>query len=696
MYLSRKKRFSHKVSWTLSPPPMIPLSSLVLAVALCTGSALADSLAEVEHVILFMQENRAFDHYFGTMAGIRGFKDPNVQVNADGRSVFFQQVNSQLSNATDFLLPWYLAAEGGEFINGTQCMDGGSNGWGENHAALASGQNASALSSSRLAIFFFLSIPQDLWVEANTPRSWGHFRRSDIPVQFAIAEGWTVGDMYQQGVIAATDPNRVIWQTGSIAVPGGNVKTTQGPVLDNNASPGCSRLTLTLENGTELESAQNYTCYPFDWKTLPEYLQDAGISWKEFQAFDNFGDNPLVLFSQWQNLADDNPTGELAQQGLAMNGGGNWQGGLDLLKKQAAEGTLPAVSFYIGPAELSEHPPFRPIDGSWLQKEVVDAIVNSPKYNKTILIISYDETGGWGDHVVPFTSPENTPGEWIINPFTGQPAPTGPGFRLPFSVVSPWTKGGIVFTEPADHISQTLFLEEWAAARGVPFKNTQINDWRREHMSNLVNMFDFEHPDYSGVQLPDTPPPHTDPITSLLDGDAFCANTFAGHINAPVPYGKQTPADALFTETGFKTVRGSLTEGRYLVIESSSKNLALSASGSSLSTSQATSQKVNTPSQRFVIHATDPTVASGTTFRISSAASVKDATNLVNVTTPFLGSSLKFGSINSSAVFDISYKGAGLYNFKETASEKFLSLNGGGNPLLSGNAENFKIFSISF
>ncbi|KIK54165.1 hypothetical protein GYMLUDRAFT_264776 [Collybiopsis luxurians FD-317 M1] len=619
-----------------------------------------------------MQENRAFDHYFGSMAGVRGFKDPNVQVNSDGHSVFFQQVNSLLSNATDFLLPWYISAEGGEFINGTQCMAAGSNAWGANHAALASGQNASSF---------------DLWVEANTPQSWGHFRRSDLPVHFAIAEGWTIGDMYQEGVIASTEPNRILWQSGSIGVPGGNVKTTQGPVLDNNDSPGCSRLTLRLENGTELESPQNYSCYPYDWMTLPQYLEDAGISWKEFQAFDKYG---------LQDIADNNATSEVAQRGLAMNGGGNWQGGLDLLKKQAAEGTLPAVSFYIGPAELSEHPSYRPVDGGWLWKEVVDAIVTSPKYSKTILIISYDETGGWGDHVIPFTSPTNTPGEWITNPFTGQPAPTGPGFRLPFAVVSPWTRGGIVFTEPADHISQTLFLEEWAAARGTPFRNPEINDWRREHMSNLLNLFDFENPDYSSVKIPDTPPPHTDPLTSLLDGDVFCEHAFAGFVEAPVPYGKQTTVDSLFTETGFKIVRGSLTEGRYLVIESNRKNLALSSSGSSLSTSPVTSDKFNTPSQRFVIHATDPTMATGKTFRISSAAFVTDATNVANATTPFLDTNLRFGSINSSAVFSITYEGAGIYNIKESTSGKALSLGNNGTPSLGGNAEDFKIFSVSF
>ncbi|KAF9067480.1 phosphoesterase family-domain-containing protein [Rhodocollybia butyracea] len=485
--------------------------------------------------------------------------------------------------------------------------------------------------------------------------------------------------MYQQGVIASTNPNRVIWQSGSIAIPGGNVNTTQGPVLDNNETPGCSSLTQRLENGTELSSPN----FPYNWQTLPEFLQDAGITWKEFQAVDNFDDNPLPYFDFWRNLADDNATSELAQQGLGMNGGGNWQGGLDLLKKQAAEGTLPAVSFYIGPAELSEHPPFRPIDGAWLQKEVVDAIVNSPKYNKTILIISFDETGGWGDQ------PKGTPGEWITNPFTGELAPSGPGFRLPFTVVSPWTRGGIVFTEPSDHISQTLFLEKWAAARGTPFKNTNINDWRREHMSNLVNLFDFEHPDYTAAALPDTPPPHTDPLTSLLDGDVFCEQAFAGFVDAPIPYGQQTEANSLFTETGFKT-------GRYLVIESSNKNLALASKRTALSTSASTSDKIITPSQRFIIHATDPQVISQNSFRIASAASITDATAIANATTPFLSDKLLFGSVNSSAVFNITYEGGGVYNIMESGSGLFISLGNNGAPTLSRNAESFNIFSVSF
>jgi phospholipase C len=59
--------------------------------AACSSTALAGSIKDINHVVLFMQENRAFDHYFGTMAGVRGLLDPNVQVNpSTGLDVFHQ------------------------------------------------------------------------------------------------------------------------------------------------------------------------------------------------------------------------------------------------------------------------------------------------------------------------------------------------------------------------------------------------------------------------------------------------------------------------------------------------------------------------------------------------------------------------------------------------------------------------------
>lgn len=72
---------------------------LAWSLSLFAGAAFAGSIADIEHVVLFMQENRAFDHYFGTMAGVRGFKDPNVQVNTGNRSVYYQYAHHQSSHS---------------------------------------------------------------------------------------------------------------------------------------------------------------------------------------------------------------------------------------------------------------------------------------------------------------------------------------------------------------------------------------------------------------------------------------------------------------------------------------------------------------------------------------------------------------------------------------------------------------------
>jgi phospholipase C len=83
-----------------------------------------------------------------------------------------------MSTATKTLLPWYLGYQGGDSNEAIQCMAAGDNGYHDNQAALNYGLN-------------------NHWARNNTPWSWGYYKREDIPVQFAIAEGWTSGDMYQ-------------------------------------------------------------------------------------------------------------------------------------------------------------------------------------------------------------------------------------------------------------------------------------------------------------------------------------------------------------------------------------------------------------------------------------------------------------------------------------------------------------------
>jgi phospholipase C len=113
---------------------------------------------------------------------------------------------------------------------------------------------------------------------------------------------------------------------------------------------------------------------------VPEYLQEAGVSWQLYQDVDNFEDNPLAYFQQYQS----------APNGSALRERGNSYIGLEAFYEAAGKGTLPEVSIIVGAAELSEHPPNRPVDGAWLQQRVVEAVINSPKYAETALIVSYD------------------------------------------------------------------------------------------------------------------------------------------------------------------------------------------------------------------------------------------------------------------------------------------------------------------
>ncbi|QSS54106.1 non-hemolytic phospholipase C precursor, Hc yeast-phase induced, conidia-enriched transcript [Histoplasma capsulatum var. duboisii H88] len=438
---------------------------------------------------------------------------------------FIRPVDSSMSNVTETLLPWYLGYLGGNWSQAIQCMSAGSNGYRENHASINGGLNNG-------------------WARNNTPWSWGYLNRHDLPVQFAIAEGWTVGDMYQESQITATNPNRVTLVSGSINAPGSPQTPDEGGVyIDNNETPGCE--------------SPNLNCYPLKWKTIFDIYEAAGVSWQVYQGVDNFDDNPLAWFEQFQNAP---PTSALSKKGMAYLG-------LDAFYADAALGTLPRVSFIVGPRELSEHPPYSPSDGGWLQYKILDAVVRGPKYGKSALLISYDESGGWGDHVPPYHSPENTTGEWLEDPYNlfGN-IYTGPGVRVPFYIVSPWTRGGRVFTEHADHNSQILFIEEWLTAKG--YNNVRTDEmvhWRRQNMAHLLNALDFENPDLSVPDIPRPKQPHRN-SRGEFDGSAFCESQFPDP-RPPPPYSSQPSTLPNIVEEGYKICVGQLTEGRYLVFE---------------------------------------------------------------------------------------------------------------------------------
>jgi phospholipase C len=160
-----------------------------------------------------------------------------------------------------------------------------------------------------------------------------------------------------------------------------------------------------------------------------------------------------------------------------------------------ALGTLPKVSWIYSTIVQSEHPPLPVEYGEALISQVVQGLLAHPKiWAKTALFVTYDENGGFFDHVPPPVAPPGTAGEYLTAPTLpaaaqGIPGPIGLGFRVPMLVISPFTRGGFVCSDTFDHTSMMRFLETRFGAE-VP----NLSAWRRSVTGDLTSAFNFAAP----------------------------------------------------------------------------------------------------------------------------------------------------------------------------------------------------------
>lgn len=416
-----------------------------IAEPLPTGGKLSD----IKHVVMLMQENRSFDHYFGSLSGVRGFNDPHAMRLSNGRSVFFQP---DPSNPDGYLLPFHLDAR----TTAAQAIPSTSHAWDVQHNAWNNGA-------------------MDNWLPAHIaadgpnvgPYTMGYHTRDDIPFQYALADAFTILDSYHCSVLGPTAPNRHMWMSGSIDADG----QFGGP---------------SLETGGPLAT--------YHWTTYPERLTQAGVSWRIYHAPGGAtGFNSLQLFSQWNNATAGNPLFD-----FGMNPQPLGQFEYDCLND-----SLPTVSWILPPSGFDEHPAGLPNAGATFVAGKIDALAANPEvWAKTVFILSYDENDGLFDHVLPPTPPAGTAGEFVdgVSPtgVHGNGLPTGLGFRVPCIIVSPWTVGGWVNSELSDHTSQLRFLE-----RITGVKETNITDWRRRTVGDLTSVFRFNEA-RPAPELPDT------------------------------------------------------------------------------------------------------------------------------------------------------------------------------------------------
>jgi phospholipase C len=416
------------------------------------------SLSDIRHVVFLMQENRSFDHYFGTLSGVRGFSDPGVLTNLVGgrRAPVWDQYGYQPGVGVDpagYLQPFDLQQQF-PTDNG-DCTNDISHEWTTQHDSWDGG---------KMDAFVQAHLAAD--GDANFVATMGYFDRAELPFYYALADAFTICDAYHCSVLGPTDPNRVMALSGTIDPDG----TGGGPVL------------VTQTTGRP----QQYGA--FDWTTMPEQLLDAGVTWKVYN--DPTG---LALFSPLPYFKAYNDTTtargqRLQQQAIAPNYP------LDFVADVAA-GTLPQVSWIHGPITQCEHPATAPQWGENLVQNVLDTLTSNPEiWAHTLFILHYDENGGFFDHVPPPVPPPGTPGEYLsMSPLPasagGIVGPVGLGFRVPCILMSPFTTGGYTATEVFDHTSTLLLLEKLF---GVTAPN--VSEWRRRTVGDMTSALALGQP----------------------------------------------------------------------------------------------------------------------------------------------------------------------------------------------------------
>jgi phospholipase C len=426
----------------------------------------SQSLEAVEHVVFLVQENRSFDHYFGSYRGVRGFDDPSMMKGPGGLPIMAQPGYAPGHNPNGYLLPFHFNTQ----TSDAECIHDINHSWGPQHQSWAGGA-MDAFVTTHLA------------ADGSTigSETMGYYTRGDLDFYYALADAFTICDGYHCSVLGSTDANRMMSMTATIdpAGQGG------GPILTDALTP-----------------------YSLSWTTMPEVLQDSGVSWKIYQSGSevlgylesatNNANNVMAYFKAYEK--EGSP---LYQKAFLPTFPGD-------LFTDVMAGTLPAVSWVLfeGVLETDEHPSAPVEYGEHSVSQLVKILSANPEvWAKTVLFITWDENGGFFDHVPPVGAPAGTPGEYLSGPLpagaNGIAGPIGLGFRVPMLVVSPFARGGWVCSDTFDHTSMLRFLE---ARFGVPVPN--LTSWRRSVTGDLTSTIDTAAPDPSVPSLP---------FTSLLD-----------------------------------------------------------------------------------------------------------------------------------------------------------------------------------
>ncbi|PYF74779.1 phosphocholine-specific phospholipase C [Pedobacter nutrimenti] len=500
---------------------------------------------DAEHVVFLMQENRSFDHVFGSLKGVRGFNDPRAITLANNYPVWLQTNKKNETyapfrlNIKDTKATW-MSSLPHSWDNQVDARNNGKfDGWLE---AKRSGNKA----------------------YADMPLTMGYYNREDVPFYYALADAFTVCDHNFCSSLTGTSPNRCFFWTAKIRE---EQNAASKPHLSNGDIDGSERISWST-------FPERLSAHDIDWKIYQNELSaGVGFEGEQDEWLGNFTDNPIEFFKQYhvkrhpehisflkksqaeltlkiQEKADpklqkkltwvtkeldfleQNPLEQLSPQQQDLHRRAfvtnrndpdyhrleditYLDNGIqrtvrvpkgDVLHQFRADvdkGKLPAVSWLVAPCNFSDHPS-APWYGAWYLSEVIDILTKNPEvWKKTIFVLTYDENDGYFDHMPPFVAPNPK------NPATGlvsasldisaefvpaekdiRESPVGLGYRVPMVVVSPWSRGGYVNSQVFDHTSSIQFLEHFLSHKtGKKVHEDNITSWRRSLCGDLTTVF---------------------------------------------------------------------------------------------------------------------------------------------------------------------------------------------------------------
>ena len=453
--------------------PALIQKALAMPAARASGT-----IDDVQHIVVLMQENRSFDHYFGSYRGARGFNDRFPIPIATPVSAAPSPVWQQSGPGGAVIAPFHLDTQAQW---GLMRTEGAAHTWPDAQAAWNQGR-------------------LNQWVQHKGAHAMGYYTAADLPFHHALAEAFTLCDAYHCAFQGGTTPNRLFHWTGTNDPQGQG----QGPATFN-----------------DLESMQPKAGRPsYTWTTYPERLQAAGIGWQVYQDIaDNYDDNSLAFFKNYRDAFAD-----LAGADPALKARAGSTRDLDLLAADVLAGQLPQVSWIVAPERMSEHPgESSPAQGADYIARVLQALTANPEvWSRTVFLVNYDENDGFFDHMPPPAAPSCQ--RWHADPTQAQWAgastvdtrgeyhehlvsyrasaadkallhqPYGLGPRVPLLVISPWSRGGWVNSQVFDHTSVIRFIEKRFGVH-----EPQISPWRRAVCGDLSTTLDFAKPSFTAL-----------------------------------------------------------------------------------------------------------------------------------------------------------------------------------------------------